>query len=354
VKFASFINRRLIVSVSIVLALTVIPAASPASGQPADRLDEALITDTVESLATVVNREYFDPDVAARVAISVRERLAQGRYRNAETVESLAGQLTRDLFEVTKDKHLAVEVIRSTLNSSDEARDVRGRRENFGVQRVEVLAGNVGYLDLTSFYRPEEARDSIAAAMRTLRHTDGLILDMRHNSGGSPGTVALVASYLFDAPGLSLFEIIPRSGGEGRQYATEEPALPDRNGTRPAYVLTAARTFSAGEGLAFMLQERRRAEVVGDVTAGAANPGRSYPVNKRFEVTVPNGHIRTAVTGRNWEGRGVIPDVRVPASEALRVAHIRALRELVKREPSGAWQDTLKRELTRLERPGKR
>lgn len=184
--------------------------------------------------------------------------------------------------------------------------------------------------------------------MRTLRYTDALILDMRSNSGGSPDSAALLASYFFDAADLPLFEIIPRSGN-GRRYATESPGLPERNETRPVYVLTAERTFSAGEGLAYILQERHRAEVVGERTAGAANPGRPYPVSARLEVTVPNGQVRTAVTRGNWEGAGVIPDVRATGSDALRVGHIRALRDLLKQAPAGPWHDTLKRHLDALE-----
>ncbi len=184
--------------------------------------------------------------------------------------------------------------------------------------------------------------------MRTLQHADALILDMRHNTGGSPDTVALLASYLFDAPQLPLFEIVARSG-DSRLYKTETSELAGRNESRPVYVLTAKRTFSAGEGIAFVLQERGRAEVVGERTAGAANPGRPYAVNSRFEVTVPNGEVRTAVTGRNWEGRGVKPDVSIAASDALRVAHIRALRRLLGQTPSGSWHDRLKRQLNALE-----
>jgi C-terminal processing protease CtpA/Prc len=216
-----------------------------------------------------------------------------------------------------------------------------------------VLAGNVGYLNVTSFYRLEEARDVISAAMRLLRSADALILDMRGNSGGSPGTVALLASHLFDTPGLPLFEIVPRAGS-GVQYTTFEPGVPERNGTRPAYVLTSEHTFSAGEGFAFILQERRRADVIGEPTAGAANPGRPYPVNPRLEVTVPNGQVRTAVTGRNWEGDGVMPDVTVPADDALRSAHMLALRELLKHVASGPWHETLKRQLAALELSDKR
>jgi C-terminal processing protease CtpA/Prc len=73
---------------------------------------------------------------------------------------------------------------------------------------------------------------------------------------------------------------------------------------------TSSRTFSASEGVAYLLQERHRAEVVGEVTAGAANPGRPYPVNDRFSASVPNGRVKSAIGRGNWEGSGVTPDVR--------------------------------------------
>lgn len=56
------------------------------------------------------------------------------------------------------------------------------------------------------------------------------------------------------------------------------------------------------------------------MTAGAANPGRPYPLNGRLEVIIPNGQVRTAVREGNWEGSGVSPDTRCRAEEALRVA----------------------------------
>jgi len=360
-KLASPLSRGRIVGLAISIALTFAALdGQVVAQQSASRIDREFIRETVESLASVVNREYFDPRVGARVGASLRQWLSQGRYADAETLESLAGMLTRDLLATTQDKHLAVTVVPDASpgpapsQAPDASRELGARRANFGIQRVEILAGNVGYLNVTAFYRPEEARDAISAAMRTLRYTDALILDMRSNGGGSPDTASLLASYLFDAADLPLFEIIPRSGNAGRRYATESPGLPERNEKRPVYVLTAERTFSAGEGFAFILQERRRAEVVGERTAGAANPGRRYPVSVRLEVTVPNGQVRTAVTGRNWEGAGVIPDVRVPGSDALRVGHIRALRDLLKQAPGGPWHDTLKRHLDALERQDRR
>jgi hypothetical protein len=347
-------KRRVTASIYVASALAVVSAlgATPDSYlRPRDHINPEFIQETVDSLAVVVDREYFDPEVGARVSASLRNWAQEGRYTPLQTPQALAEALTRDLFERTHDRHLAVAVVPDVAaeqNGLDESRAVQGRRTNFGVQRTEILVGNVGLLNLTHFYRPVEARDAISAAMQVLRNAAALIVDLRANGGGSPDTVALVLSYLFDAPGLPLFDIVPRGTG-GAHYTTEPGLLPERDGRRPVYALTSQRTWSAGEGLAFILQERHRAEVIGETTAGAANPGRPYPINARFTVTVPNGKVRSAVSERNWEGIGVVPDVAVPADRALEVAHARALREVLKATPEGSWRTMLERELQRLE-----
>jgi C-terminal processing protease CtpA/Prc len=309
--------------------------------QPTDAPTPGLAPDavraTVTEIATLISHEYMDQAIAERLSASLQKRLADGSYVGAATPEALATQLTRDLFADSQDKHLAVTLARRPPAPSPAApaangRDAGVRATNGGVQRVEVLSGNVGYLNLTTFWRVEEVGDIVAEAMRLLRRADALILDMRQNSGGSPGTVALLFGYLFDRAALPLFDIVPRTG-TAASYVTPTPAPPERDERRPMYVLTSARTFSAGEGVAFLLQERKRAEVIGERTAGAANPGRPYPVSALFEVTIPNGRVRSAVGGGNWEGRGVTPDVEVPEADALRVAHTRALARLARQGP---------------------
>jgi len=294
---------------------------------------------TVRALGEVLKREYIDVDVAAKADVALQRNLAEGRYGGASTPDALVPLLNRDLQEVTHDKHIWVEVVPPATPSAqpaparapagaDAARAEGVRRANAGVRRVEILRGNVGYLDLSNFFRPEEARDTIALAMRLLNRADALILDMRRNAGGSPGTVVYLLGYLLDAPGAALFEIVHRPPEPPDRYALDTTLPPERDGTRPIAVLTSAQTFSGGEGLAFLLQERHRAEIVGEVTAGAANPGTTYPVNDRFRVNVPNGRIKSAVGGGNWEGTGVTPDVKVPAADALQTAHDRMLRTL--------------------------
>jgi C-terminal processing protease CtpA/Prc len=318
-------------------------------------VDPACIRETVEALRDALRREYFDSAVAARVSEALQKHLAEGRYQKIPTAEALAKALTEDLYALTKDKHLRVSPAVKDLSSpkkavavDDTPREVAARRANFGIQRIEILPGNVGYLQFTAFYRPNEAREAIASAMATLRHTDALILDLRENGGGSTETVALMASYFYEAHGLPLFEVLPRPPAKVATFRTETTPLPDRNEWRPTYVLVSGNTWSGGEGLAFILQDRHRAEVIGETTAGAGNQARPHLLNARFEATIPNGGVRSAIRNQSWEGTGVVPDIPAVSSDALRVAHTRALQRLMKSTPDGAWHDALGKHLGSL------
>jgi len=46
----------------------------------------------------------------------------------------------------------------------------------------------------------------------------------------------------------------------------------------------------------------------------------------------------------NWEGVGVRPGVATPASDAIRLAQIRALSKLLKSTPRGLWYVALERQ----------
>ena len=318
-------------------------------------LDPAFVKTTVDSVGAMISKEYFDPKVGAEVDATLKRALADGHYADAADDAALAALINRDLFAATRDKHLNLEARRDvpaererSVGQADEARAIVVRRSNAGVRRVEILPGNVGYFELTNFFRPEEARDAITTAMQLLSHTDALIFDMRANAGGSPGTVALLLGSLL-GPDIALYDIVHRAPEPADRYATESAPRVGRDVNRPVYVLTSARTFSGGEGFAFLLQERHRAEIIGEVTAGAANAGRAYRVNARVSVRLPAGPVKSAVSGGNWEGAGVTPDVKAPAADALNVAHARALRGLIDRELPGPWRDTLERALRSVE-----
>ena len=229
--------------------------------------------------------------------------------------KELAERLTNDLRSVTNDQHVLVRL----AQAEQPAAPVRSGGPFVSIPRVEVLSGNVGYLDLRGFERRSEKSDAkVAAAFELLNGVDALIIDLRANGGGNPDMVARVASYLLDGP-TPLAEMRHREApAEG--LASSAPPPGALGAKVPLFLLTSRNTFSAGEGFAFILQHLGRAIVVGERTAGAAHAGRAYELPCGFEAIIPNTAVVLPGTTKDWEGTGVVPDVAVDASRALETA----------------------------------
>ena len=199
---------------------------------------------------------------------------------------------------------------------------------NFCFEKIERLAGNVGYLDLRCFVGAEFAGETAVAAMNFLGNSDAVIIDVRKNGGGDPSMVQLITSYFFDEPThLNSFYI--RKGNTTQQFWTSAHVAGKRMANVPVYVLTSSRTFSAAEEFTYNLKNLKRATIVGETTGGGA-----HPVNAHFLADVhllafiPFGRAVNPITGTNWEGTGIAPDIQVPADTALTAAHLDALKKL--------------------------
>lgn len=321
----------------------------------AQEISQANIRASVEQIAAEVNENYFDIELASRIQEDLQSCLANDEFDDIHTIQGLADRLTSRLMDMTQDKHLVVsprrleqanpnasQVVDEKQAAAERAahRALSGKRSNFGIQKFELLPGNIAYLNFTSFFRENEIAEILAADMKLAANADAVILDMRFNLGGSTGAIALLSSYFFEGPKRKLFEVVPRSGTT-TTYSTD-PTVQNRNETRPVYVLVHPTTFSAGEGLAFLMQDQKRATVVGQTTAGAANPGRPYYANQWFEVNVPNGQVKAANSGKNWEGTGVTPDVDSKGEDALPIARRLALKALIQKAPQEDYREKLK------------
>jgi C-terminal processing protease CtpA/Prc len=206
-----------------------------------------------------------------------------------------------------------------------------GRLDNFGIHRVERLDGNIGYLDLRRVPPPVIAGPAMAAAMELVAGTYALIIDLRRNGGGAPDGVVFWCSYLFDEQPTHLNDIFRADTGETRQFWALPYVPGPRYLDRPVYVLSGARTFSGGEDFAYTLQALGRAEVIGETTGGGAHPTRMFPISRAVHIGVPFARSVNPVTGGNWQGTGVLPDVAVPEAEARDVAYAKALRHVLDR-----------------------
>ena len=317
--------------------ITLTDDGSLAGEQPSAR-------EIVTTALARLRANYVFPELAEQAAAAVEAHLAVGEYDQLDDI-ALTDVVTAHLQEVTDDRHLALR-----LGGMPEPRQrppaqpdgppdpeahrlamaKRARLDNFGIRRVEWLEGNIGYLDLRRMPVPANAGPAITAAMELVAGTYALIIDMRHNHGGSPEGVVFWCSYLVgQQPPTHLNDIFHADTGETRQFWS----LPYVPGTRypdhPVYVLTSAHTFSGGEDLCYTLQALGRAEIIGETTGGGAHPTRGFPVSPAVHIAVPFARSVNPVTGTNWQGTGVVPDVPATAEQAYDVAYGRALRHVL-------------------------
>jgi len=311
-------------------------------------LDAATRDVVIERVLTQLHAHYVFPEAATRMEEAVRKHVRDGVYNAVPTEAALCTLLMAQLQEVSRDKHLRLIYSAEALPERDNAYEdpawleeerQAGLLANFGLHCVERLPGNVGLLEHRGyFYDPAYAGDTLVAAMRLLAHTDALIIDLRHNRGGESAMVALLCSLVLPATPIHLGDFYTRDTDTTEQSWTL-PYLPiSRYDTNPLFVLTSARTFSAGEEVAYNLQSLKRATIVGETTRGGAHPREQYRITAHSELALPNARAINALTGTNWEGVGVTPDIAVPREAALRTAHRAALTEALARREGSLMQ----------------
>jgi hypothetical protein len=291
----------------------------------------------VATVLELLRAGYVFPDLAEQAAAAVTARMEAGEYDDLDT-EALAERLTEHLNEVCADKHLRVRTLpprrRREPGAPEPAPVAPGPRpefrpHNYGIHRAERLDGNVGYLDLHGVADPDHAGLAIAAAMELVAGTYALIIDLRHNHGGSPHGVVFWCSYLFPDADTHLNDIFDANTGETRQFWSLAWVPGSRYLDRPVYVLSSHETFSGGEDFCYTLQAQGRAEVIGEATGGGAHPTRMVPISSTVGISLPHARSINPVTGTNWQGSGVIPDIAVPAAQAYDVAYGNALRHVL-------------------------
>jgi hypothetical protein len=289
-------------------------------------LDAAERKKVIDGVETNLKEYYIEPSLAQQMADAVKAHAAKGDYDAISDGDAFASRLTKDLQEVSHDKHLNVNFSpfkmppRTEPTPEEEARFHRQmEHNNCAFDKVEILPNNIGYVKFDGFMDASFCGPTVVAAMGFVAHTDAIIFDLRQNGGGQPAMVTLIASYLFDRP-THLIDIYNRKEDSTTQNWTLSYLPGPRLTKQPVFVLTSKRTFSGAEEFAFDLKNLKRATIVGETTGGGAHPVSGHTVADYFMVGVPFAKSLDPVTKTNWEGTGVEPDVKVPAADALTTA----------------------------------
>ncbi len=293
----------------------------------------------VDSLGNQLLRFYVSKDAAIKMNAFIHKRYDEGVYNRIEDPYVLAGLLNSDGNAVQKDEHFHVEynpalAAEVSGNIDDVPRMVaqklaQEKARNYGFKRVEILNGNIGYLELSGFSRLNKYSKTAAdAAFRFLSGSRALIIDLRYGVGGSPDMVNYIAGKFFKGK-THIADIYIRSENSTLPYWTSPDTAFASFHKMPVYILTSYKTFSAAEGLAYALQKLKRATIVGEQTRGGAHTVTYKPIGAGFVCDIPFGVVMDPLSKANWERSGISPDIVCTAAAAPEVAQTEVFKQAI-------------------------
>ncbi|MCJ8269464.1 MAG: S41 family peptidase, partial [Psychrosphaera sp.] len=267
----------------------------------------------INHLVRLVGNNYVFVDIAKQIASHVKNQQDLGYFDQFHSKQDFAKALTAQLRSINGDLHLNVKALAS--DGEDETAEAffnelldnnqRNRRQFYGFNGVQNLDNGVGYLSLSYFRTPAiKLADNY---MLLLENADAIIIDLRDNKGGTGEMVNYLTRHFFD----KTFHTSSTIGRDGKP--TENWLNTQVNGINrpdvPLFILVNNLTASGGEALSYLMQNTKRATIIGETTIGAAHSGGTWYFDG-FSVFVANETHISAITGKDWEGSGVIPDIK--------------------------------------------
>ena len=308
-------------------------------------LDAAAKAKIIDKVAETVSEKYVFPEIGKKVAEYIRKRLKEKSYERISSMDDLTKELTKDIQAVSHDLHMGV-TARGKGPMRKGPPEIRWserylkwqRFQNYGFKKVDRLLGNVGFIALDEFVFPEMGEKNVAketaqAAMTMIKDCYALIIDLRDNFGGREEMALLLLSYLFEKPEHVLNQY-NREKGE-KEIWTAADAGGEKVSDIPLYILTSSHTVSGGEMFAFVLKNRKRATIIGEKTRGAAHKTHlTFVPELGIDIAMPYSASIDPITGTDWEGKGVEPDIVISSGKARGMAYKLALEHALDSKPN--------------------
>ena len=160
----------------------------------------------------------------------------------------------------------------------------------------------IGYIFIPTFF-DETIPPQIEQALNDFGSLDGLILDLRMNSGGS-SVVANPILEFFTSGRLGQFV----SRAASRTLSVD--ANPIQNSqTVPLVVMVSEDTISYGEIFAGILRDSRGAKITGKTSLGNVEVLHGYDFEDGSQLWIASETFFPAHSDENWEDTGIIPDL---------------------------------------------
>jgi hypothetical protein len=347
---------------SVVFIFNLLAAAQYCFGQ-GQTLTAETKRQTIDDLSALLPSRYAYKEVGQKLQRLLQQNLRAGKYDSYNSPAEFSVAVTNDLRSLNSDRHLALnyspqaEATNTTDPTPPPSTEERAKRAstfnrqmNFGFKNVQFLNGNIGYLKFDYFDAYLDYSSPVVdSSMSFLKNCDAVIIDLRDNTGGASQMYGYIAGFFFKERTRSGTSYDRLADATTEEFITPQPKEKQLSDV-DLYILTSRVTISAAEALAYNLKYLRKAKVIGETSAGAANPGRVTRLNNLFTAFIPNRHAANVVTGTNWEGTGVPVDIPCPAEDALRIARIEALKNLRHKATDPAQQKKFSNYITYLEK----
>jgi carboxyl-terminal processing protease len=223
------------------------------------------------------------------------------------------------------------DVLLRVRTPSGRERELLLQRREVDLRPVRASQGlyesrRIGILRITQFSEPVPAEVQAALQEFLRQGVEGVVLDLRNNSGGLVSAGLAVANDLLDSD--PIVETRDRGGIASRQLATRGSGWGG-----PLLTLVNGGTASASEILAGALQDAGRSELVGSRTFGKGLIQTLIPLGDGSGLAVTVARYLTP-SGRDIQAVGIEPDRLLSGEEPL--------------NPGGSddrWLEQAKREL---------
>ncbi|MFS1515809.1 S41 family peptidase [Bacillus sp. SCS-151] len=291
-------------------------------------MDKEILFNHFSKVIELLEQHYVVASKKEKLLSGLREKNSDD-FKNIKYLSEFATFVTEMLMQLSGDKHLYIELFTDQEDGNFLEEDwlkkelESERTNNFGFTEVKVMPNNIGYMKITQFMNPDRGIDTAIAAMKMLENTDATIIDLRHNRGGYGELGEYILSYFFDDEPI-LLSTTHDMNIKDFQTFTHPFVVGKRKLNHPLYILINCKTGSAAEYFTYVLQAHEKAIIVGEPSAGAANRNTYYPLTDGIRLSISTGEPIVEITGSNWEGEGVIPNIKCAPEDALdkAIAHL--------------------------------
>ena len=265
------------------------------------QLGEDETNNKIKVISTLAGSPAEDAGIISGEFIDKVDGISTEELGLANTASKLRGQSgTKVLVEVTSESGEIREI--DLDRRSVDLRPVR-------TKRLRDDSHTIGYLRITQF--SERVPKKIEEALQELKEkeVEGIILDLRNNSGGLVSSgIAVADSFLSERP---IVETKDRNGIKDAIISEKETSFDG-----PMVTLVNKGTASASEILAGSLQDNDRSTLIGEQTYGKGLIQSLKSLGEESGIAITVASYLTP-KGNNIQGRGITPDKILDIPDAI-------------------------------------